>query len=66
MPTLAEAGVKGVDVYSWQAVVAPKGLPAAEVAVHPADPGGTHELFLMCDDVEAFVADTALAGMSLS
>jgi len=28
VPTLAEAGVRGVDVYSWQAVVAPKGLPA--------------------------------------
>lgn len=28
VPTLAEAGVKGVDVYSWQAIVAPKGLPA--------------------------------------
>lgn len=28
VPTLAETGVKGVDVYSWQAVVAPKGLPA--------------------------------------
>ncbi len=28
VPTLAEAGVKGVDVYSWQAVAAPKGLPA--------------------------------------
>jgi tripartite-type tricarboxylate transporter receptor subunit TctC len=28
VPTLAEAGVKGVDVYSWQAVIAPKGLPA--------------------------------------
>ena len=28
VPTMAEAGVKGVDVYSWQAVVAPKGLPA--------------------------------------
>ena len=28
VPTLAEAGVKGVDVYSWQAVVAPKGVPA--------------------------------------
>ncbi len=27
VPTLAEAGVKGVDAYSWQAVVAPKGLP---------------------------------------
>ena len=28
VPTLAEAGVKNVEVYSWQAVVAPKGLPA--------------------------------------
>ncbi len=28
VPTMAEAGVKNVDVYSWQAVVAPKGLPA--------------------------------------
>jgi tripartite-type tricarboxylate transporter receptor subunit TctC len=28
VPTMAEAGVKGVDVYSWQAVAAPKGLPA--------------------------------------
>jgi tripartite-type tricarboxylate transporter receptor subunit TctC len=28
VPTLDEAGVKGVDVYSWQAVVGPKNLPA--------------------------------------
>jgi len=28
VPTLSEAGVKGADVYSWQAVAAPKGLPA--------------------------------------
>ena len=28
VPTLTEAGIKGVDVYSWQAVVGPKGLPA--------------------------------------
>jgi tripartite-type tricarboxylate transporter receptor subunit TctC len=28
VPTLAEAGVKNVNVYSWQAVVGPKGLPA--------------------------------------
>ena len=28
VPTLAEAGVKNVNVYSWQAIVAPKGLPA--------------------------------------
>jgi tripartite-type tricarboxylate transporter receptor subunit TctC len=25
---MAEAGIKGVEVYSWQAIVAPKGLPA--------------------------------------
>lgn len=28
VPTLTEAGVKDADVYSWQAVAAPKGLPA--------------------------------------
>ncbi len=28
VPTMAEGGVKNVEVYSWQAVVAPKGLPA--------------------------------------
>lgn len=28
VPTLTESGVKEVDVYSWQAVAAPKGLPA--------------------------------------
>ena len=27
VPTLAEAGIKGADVFSWQAVAAPKGLP---------------------------------------
>ncbi|MFC4520939.1 Bug family tripartite tricarboxylate transporter substrate binding protein [Cupriavidus pinatubonensis] len=27
VPTMDEAGVKGVTVYSWQAVAAPKGLP---------------------------------------
>jgi hypothetical protein len=33
------------------------GLPPAEVAVHPADSGGRHELYLLCDDVAAFVAE---------
>lgn len=28
VPTLAEAGAPGVDVYSWQGIAAPKGLPA--------------------------------------
>jgi hypothetical protein len=30
------------------------GLPPAEIAVHPSDRNDVHELYLMCDDVEAF------------
>jgi hypothetical protein len=33
------------------------GLPPAEVAVHPSDRNDLHELYLMCDDVVAFVAE---------
>ncbi|WP_447776490.1 Bug family tripartite tricarboxylate transporter substrate binding protein [Variovorax boronicumulans] len=29
VPTLAEAGVKGAEVYSWQGMATPKGLPPA-------------------------------------
>lgn len=37
VPTLGEAGVKNVEVYSWQAVVAPKGLaPEVRSQVHAA------------------------------
>ena len=32
------------------------GLPPSEIAVHPADKNGAHELYFMCDDIEAFVA----------
>src|SRR3954462_15518611 len=32
-------------------------LPAAEVAAHPADDAGHHELYLMCDDIHATVAE---------
>ena len=32
------------------------GLPPAEVAVHPSEKNDLHEFYLMCDDVEAFVA----------
>jgi len=33
------------------------GLPPAEVAVHPSDKNDVHEFYLMCDDIEALVAD---------
>ena len=32
-------------------------LPPSEVAVHPDDEGGRHELFLMCDDLAAFIEE---------
>jgi hypothetical protein len=33
------------------------GLPPAEVAVRPSDRNDVHELYLMCDDIEALVAE---------
>ena len=41
-------------------------LPPAEVAVHPASENGKHELYLMCDDVAAFVRDMRARGLSCS
>jgi catechol 2,3-dioxygenase-like lactoylglutathione lyase family enzyme len=39
-------------------------LPPAEVAVHPADTGPSHELYLMCDDVAATVAELTAKGVT--
>jgi hypothetical protein len=33
------------------------GLPPAEVAVHPSEKNDVHEFFLMCDDLNAFIAE---------
>ena len=33
------------------------GLPPAEVAVHPSDENNLHEFYLMCDDIDAFIAE---------
>ena len=44
VPTLAEAGVSNVDVYSWQAVAAPKGLPAnVKTKLHGAIVGALND-----------------------
>jgi catechol 2,3-dioxygenase-like lactoylglutathione lyase family enzyme len=32
-------------------------LPPAELAAHPSDDGGHHELYLMCDDVHGTIAE---------
>src|SRR5437773_8079395 len=45
-------GFPNVDVgHGWLIF----GLPPSEVAVHPSDKNGRHELYLMCADIEAFV-----------
>ncbi len=33
------------------------GLPPAEVAVHPSEKNDVHEFYLMCEDVEALIAE---------
>jgi predicted enzyme related to lactoylglutathione lyase len=37
-------------------------LPPAELAAHPAEANGRHELYLMCDDVDATVAELSARG----
>ncbi len=32
------------------------GLPPSEVAVHPSEKNDVHEFYLMCEDIQAFVA----------
>jgi catechol 2,3-dioxygenase-like lactoylglutathione lyase family enzyme len=40
-------------------------LPPAELAAHPTDEDGHHELYLMCDDVHATVAELKEKGAEL-
>jgi catechol 2,3-dioxygenase-like lactoylglutathione lyase family enzyme len=41
-------------------------LPPAELAAHPAEEGGQHELYLMCDDVHATVAELKAKGVDVA
>ena len=50
------------DVLKFPAIDAGQGwlifaLPPAEIAVHPASESDTHEVYLMCDDVEATIQE---------
>jgi catechol 2,3-dioxygenase-like lactoylglutathione lyase family enzyme len=56
-------GLRGVDVGGGWLIF---GLPPAELAVHPAEGGSHHELYLMCDDVAAFVAAMQAKGVACS
>ncbi len=41
-------------------------LPPAELAVHPADGAGQHELYLMCDDIHATLAELRSKGVEVA
>ncbi len=41
-------------------------LPPAELAVHPTSGGSQHEMYLMCDDISATVAELHQAGAELT
>jgi catechol 2,3-dioxygenase-like lactoylglutathione lyase family enzyme len=41
-------------------------LPPVELAAHPAEEDGRHELYLMCDDIRATVAELKAKGVEVS
>jgi predicted enzyme related to lactoylglutathione lyase len=41
-------------------------LPPAELAVHPADGQTRHELYLMCDDIHATLAELKAKGVDVA
>ena len=41
-------------------------LPPAELAVHPADGQSRHELYLMCDDIHATLAELRGKGVEVA
>jgi hypothetical protein len=59
------------DVLGFSSVDAGHGwlifaLPPAEVAVHPAEENDRHELYLMCDDLQAEILALAAKGIACS
>jgi len=41
-------------------------LPPAELAVHPAEGASRHELYLMCDDIQATLAELRGKGVEIA
>jgi catechol 2,3-dioxygenase-like lactoylglutathione lyase family enzyme len=56
-------GLASVDAGGGWPVFA---LPPAELAVHPAGEGGRHELYLMCDDIHATLAELRGKGVEIA
>ena len=56
-------GLSSVDAGGGWLIFA---LPPAELAVHPADGDGHHELYLMCDDIQATLAELRGKGIEVA
>jgi len=56
-------GQKSVDAGQGWLISA---LPPAELAVHPTDGSASHELYLMCDDIEETIRDLESKGVRCS
>ena len=41
-------------------------LPPAELAAHPAEESGRHELYLMCDDIHGTIAELEAKGVEFT
>jgi catechol 2,3-dioxygenase-like lactoylglutathione lyase family enzyme len=56
-------GLSSVDAGGGWLIFA---LPPAELAVHPSGEGSRHELYLMCDDIRATLAELAAKGVEIA
>ena len=56
-------GMPSVDAGGGWPVFA---LPPAELAVHPADGAAHHELYLMCDDIDATLSELRSKGVEVA
>lgn len=56
-------GLSSVDAGNGWLIFA---LPPAEVAAHPTEEAGHHELYLMCDDVHATIDELKSRGVEFS
>ena len=55
--------LEGVDAGDGWLIFA---LPPAEIATHPSDTHGPHELYLMCDDIDTTAAELRAKGVDLA
>lgn len=56
-------GLSSVDAGGGWPIFA---LPPAELAVHPADGAGHHELYLMCDNIDDTLAELRAKGVEVA